>query len=672
MRNALMTGAAALCLLTIATHAQAQAAANAQSATVSEVQVTARTLETTLPEQLVQTGVKVDVIAKPAIINGGYLDVATALQALAPSLFVLPKNGPFDYVDLSLMGSRTQDILWMVDGVRINNRLYASTTPLDTMPSGMVERLEVLDSGQALFYGTQAVAGAVNIVTKPFSKSLTGMISGQVDTNSARHIEGNIADGFKFGEVVLYASADQSDGYQSFRDQDYQPSSTHRKRSYDLHTEGLKYGLDITDQLRLSASYQRTDGALDYAQPYRVAEDVNNRHEDLATGKLDYQANDRLGFFVKGYWHNWRTTYDQFYNDLADPGKLDKLYEGAFWGFWDYGVNALGKADLAKGVEAYFGYDYQSYGGRDEVLVIEQHDETTHAVFGQLRLTPDLIAGLSLAGGFRYNAPSFGQSATVWNVSGKYQHPSGFYVRGEAGTNFRLPTAEELFANDPLDERGNPDLKPERSIGGDLSLGWRFDLAGHRTSVEVTGFARDITDLIDLDTFDAATQQDVFGNVAGTVRVRGGQVTADMAVMDQLSANLAYSANSAKQDGGRQLDGVPQSLFKAGVDWHPADKPFGATLNVVYTGDLDRSVGGVETGYGNYTVVDLSGRYFLDAARHQQVNLSIRNLFDQRYGLPRRGCKDTPDDGPYDCSIPYIYVNLGMPRTFAVSYTYRF
>jgi vitamin B12 transporter len=667
-----MAGAAALCSLTSAAHAQAQAPASSPTA-VSEVQVTARTLETTLPEKLAETGVKVDVIPSQAIRNLGYVDVATSLQALAPSLFVLPKNGPFDYVDLSLMGSRTEDVLWMVDGVRINNRLYAGTTPLDTMPSGMVDRVEVLNGGQALFYGTQAVAGAVNIVTKPFSQTLTGMISGQVDTSAARHLEGNVADTYKFGQLVLYASADQSDGYKAFRDQDYQPSSTHRKRTYEIYTEGLKYGLDVTEQLRLSASYQRTDGTLDFASPYRVERDVNNRHEDLATGKVDYQVNDRLGFFVKGYWHNWHTTYDQFYNDLQNPGTVDKLYEGAFWGFWDYGVNALGKVDLAKGVEGYFGYDYQSYGGRDEVLVIEQHNENTHAVFGQLRLTPDLVPGLNLAGGFRYNAPSVGQAATIWNLSGKYQAPQGVYVKGEVGTNFRLPTAEELFANDPLDERGNPNLKPERSIGGDLSLGWRFVMGGHRAGIELTGFARDVNDLIDFETFDEVTQQDVFGNVAGTVRVRGGQVMADASVTDEISGTLAYSFNSAKQDGGQQLDRIPKSLFKAGLDWHPANLPVGATLNVAYTGDLSRSVGSFgEIGYGNYTVVDLSGRWYLDAGRHQELNLSIRNLFDERYGLPNRGCKDTPADGPYDCSIPYVYVNLGMPRTIAISYTYRF
>lgn len=667
MRNTLMAGAAALCFLAAGAHAETAAPA------VSEVQVTARTLETTLPEKLAETGVKVDVVTAQAIRNGGYVDVASSLQALAPSLFVLPKNGPFDYVDLSLLGSRTQDVLFMVDGVRINNRLYAGTTPLDTMPSGMVDRLEILDSGQSLFYGTQALAGAVNVVTKPFSKTLTGMVSAQVDTNSARHLEGDVADTFAFGQIVAYASADTSDGYKSFRDQDYQPSSTHRKRGYDIFTEGLKYGLDLNDQIRLSASYQRTDGDLDYAQPYRVARDVNSRHEDLATGKLDYQVNDRLGLFVKAYWHNWATTYDTTYNNLAKPGTQDVLYQGAFWGFWDYGVNALGKVDLMKGIEGYFGYDYQSYGGRDEVLVIEQHDEATHAVFGQLRLTPELIPGLNLAGGLRYNAPSQGQAATIWNVSGKYQLPSGLYVKGEGGTNFRLPTAEELFANDPLDERGNPNLKPERSIGGDLTLGWRFDLGGRAAHVEVTGFARDITDLIDLDTFDAVANQDVFGNLSGTVRTRGGQIAADAQLTDAFSGNLAYSFNETRQDGGKQLQRIPRSLFKAGLDWHPADKPYGASLNAVYTGDATRNVGSFGAlNYGGYTVVDLSGRWFLDAGRRQQLNLSIRNLFDQRYGLPNRGCKDTPTDGAYDCSLPYVYVNLGMPRTFAVSYSYKF
>ena len=103
-----------------------------------------------MPQQLSQYGTHLDTITAAKIQNGGYLDVAGALEALAPGLYISSKNGPFDYVQISLQGSRTPDVLWLVDGIRINNRLYAGTTPLDTIPSGIVERVEVLDGGQAI------------------------------------------------------------------------------------------------------------------------------------------------------------------------------------------------------------------------------------------------------------------------------------------------------------------------------------------------------------------------------------------------------------------------------------------------------------------------------------------------------------------------------------------
>lgn len=671
VRQKISMETAAVAAMALALGGQAGAETTADT-TLQEVTVTAQTLEDTLPEQLAQSGVKVDVVSGQAVRNGGYQDVAGALSALAPGLYILPKNGPFDYVKISLLGSRTQDVLWLVDGVRINNRLYSGTTPLDTMPSSIVDRLEVLDGGQALFYGTQAVAGAVNIVTKPFSNTLNGSGSVSGDSNNSRHVDFNVADGFNFGQVVVYGSEDRSSGYQAFRDQDYQPSASNRDRGYDVTTLGIKYGVDFTPQVRLDASYQRTDADLDFALPFRVARDVNSRREDLATVKLDYQATDDLAVFVKGYYHNWHTSYDTYYNDLATPGVLDVLYQDAFWGYKDRGVNALGRWVITKGVELYFGYDEQQYGGSDEVLVITQHDETTQAGFAQVRLTPELISDLTLAAGIRYNSPSEGEKATIWNVSGSYQLPANLYLKGEVSTNFRLPDAEELFANDPEDERGNPDLKPEKSTSVNLSFGGRFELAGEKFHWELTGFGRNITDLIDYATFDDDTGQDVFGNVPGTVHVRGGEASIEMAFSDAFSANANYTFNHARQEGGQQIDDVPKSLFKAGIDFHPAAQPFGATATLNYVGDVSRAVGGVETSYGSYVVVDLSARYFLDAQRHQSLNFSIRNLLDREYGTPARGCQDVATDGPYDCSSPYVYVNLGLPRTFALDYTYRF
>ena len=179
MRKSILLAASALSTAAAAWAAQAQPASSPTE--VSAVQVTARNLEDTLPEQLASTGVKVEVIPGPALRNGGYIDLASTLQTLAPGVFVLPENGPFSTTDVSVLGGRNQDVLWLVDGVRINNRLFSSSasnvsslTPLDTVPVGIVDHVELLSGGQSLFYGTQAVSGAINIVTRPFTERLSG------------------------------------------------------------------------------------------------------------------------------------------------------------------------------------------------------------------------------------------------------------------------------------------------------------------------------------------------------------------------------------------------------------------------------------------------------------------------------------------------------------------
>jgi outer membrane cobalamin receptor len=643
-----------------------------EAGNLDEVVVTGHRLEENLPKDLAQFGNRLDTVGVEAIRGGGYVDVAQGLQALAPGLYIQSKNGPFDYADISLLGSRTDDVLWLIDGVRINNRLYSGTPPNDTLPAGMVDHIEVLEGGQALFYGTAALAGAINIVTRPFTDTPKGSINIGGDTNSGGHFDGFFSDGFGPQQIVAYASYDKSHGYDAFRAQDYQPSATDRDRGYDVLTLGAKYAFNFTDQLRLSASYQHTKADLDFALPYRIERDVNSRKEDLATAKVDYTLNDNASFYVKGYYHRWHTSYDTDYNDLGTPGAIDVLYQNAFWGYNDYGVNALSKFSFTKGLEYYLGYDLQIYGGRDEVLVIEPVKEHTHAVFGQIRITPDLIPNAHLAAGLRFNAPDVGEHATIWNASGQYDFTDSFYFRTTLGTNFRLPTAEELFANDPQDERGNPNLLPERSKSINASIGGSVNSGESRYSWELIGFARDINNLIDYATFDDATGQAVFGNVPGTVRVRGGEIALTAAFTESTSAVLNFTRNQSKQDGGVQTDRVPEQLLKGSLDFHPQALPFGATLSVSYTGKTYITVGGNPLEYGKYTVVDLSGRYFLDNARKQRLSVSVQNLFDREYGRPNRGCLDVATDGPYDCSSPYVYVNRGLPRTAVFRYTYDF
>ena len=159
------------------------------------------TLEETLPQQIAQTGSRVSSISGEQVQKGGYYDVAQTLQALAPGMYITPLSGAFDYVELSFLGSRNSEVVWLVDGIRLNNRLYSTTTPLDTIPANLVERIEILESGQGLFFGTQAVAGAVNIVSPQFTGEPRGQVRLGLDSNNGKHANGlfsNSAGGHRF------------------------------------------------------------------------------------------------------------------------------------------------------------------------------------------------------------------------------------------------------------------------------------------------------------------------------------------------------------------------------------------------------------------------------------------------------------------------------------------
>lgn len=630
---------------------------------LEQVVVTGR-LEEDLPIDLEKYGTRVDTVSAEQIRNGGYLDLAQTLQALTPGLYIAPKNGPFDYANISFLGSRTQDVLWLVDGVRINNRLYGGTTPLDTLPASMVERVVILEGPQALFYGTQGVAGAINVITKSFTDTPSGGFSVGGDTHQGKHVDGYFSDSLAGQHFVLFASDDQSPGFQPFRNQDYQPSSTDRDRSYNLRTVGAKYAIDPTDALRLTATVQHTEGHVDDSQPQLVATAFNDRDEDIYSAKLDYTPGDTAQFFAKGYFHNWRSHYTEYDHDLGDPGTLDVIDNHDFWGFKDYGADAALMLALNRGFEYYVGADYQAYTGRDAVLVITQKSEHVHAFFGKIATTSDLLPNANLAAGFRYNDPSASPSATVWNVSGRFELPAGLFVRALAGTAFRLPTAEELFADDPDDERGNPNLKPERSRNLNAALGG--NVGAWHLKWEVSAFYRDITDLISFDGFDPTTNQSLAENIAGKVKVRGAELTLDSAINSDISATASYTYSHARQDGDQQIARVPEQQAKAMIDFHPAALPFGATVNLNYVGRVYQSVWDGFEKFGDYLVVDLAARVFLDTGRHQTITARLENAFDKQYASSL-GSAFRDSDGSN-----YTYWNLGVPRTFQLRYDIRF
>ncbi|MDZ4762071.1 MAG: TonB-dependent receptor [Alphaproteobacteria bacterium] len=629
-------------------------------------------LEESLAADLAEYGARVEIVTEEQIVNGGFVDASQALQMLVPGLYVAPKNGAFDYVSVSLLGGRRQDVIWLIDGVRISNRLYTTTTPLDTIPAHMIEKIEVLKGGQSLFYGTSAVAGAINIVTRGFSEETEGSFGVGANTNEGRSIYGHTSGALGDSRYVLYASHDQADGIQPYRDEDYQPSSTDRNRGYDVTTFGLKYGYDFSDALKVSTNYQHTDAKLDFAGAEDVAVSFNDRNEDILSAKVDWSPADRFDFFVKGYYHWWTTHFTRLDNNLASPGSLTIVNNNEFWGFEDYGINALGQYALSDSITLLGGVDYQNYNGRDQVFLIAEQTEYVTAPFAQVRWDVDVLSGLKLAAGVRHNIPKSDSTTTVWNVSGDLAINDQFYVRGMAGTAFRLPDAYELYVNDPCCEQGNPNLKGETSENYELGVGGEFD----RFNWELTGFSRKLDDLIQIVTVpDPRTPNptdvyDTFDNAGTQVEVIGAELVMTAQLSDAVRGTFDWTHTEAEFEGsGLQVQDIPQDTAKFIVDWDPADRQFGAGLAVNYVGKIYDMVGGgvgrIE--HGDYVVADLNARWYLDGDRKQRIGVRVENLFDEEYATSiLRVRRDTNSASSYGAA------NLGTGQTFHINYTVGF
>ncbi len=612
----------------------------------NEIVVTATSLEETLPQELSKYGYKVEIVDEETIRNRGYIDIAQALDMEVAGLTVLSQAGPFSYANISLQGSRNSDVLWTIDGVRIGNRLYNSTSPADTLPAAMVQQVEVLKGGHGLFYGTQALAGVINVVTHRFDDETSGEFTVGTSTNVGYRAEGRVNLALGDHRIMVWGTKDQGEGFEVF--DNYAPAVTDRRRSYDVFSAGIKYGYEITPDLSILLHYMRTRADLDNQSV--TAQNVNMRNQQIAIARLDYTPSEAAKFFLKTYYHQWDTDYGR-------PGEPT-----AYWGFKDFGANALAQLKLHPGLEYHIGYEFQAYKGRDDVLLIDGQSEQVHAFFGQVRTSDDFSSRLRLAAGLRHNEQS-DSSSTVWSASGSYVLSPALQIDASVGTSFLLPDAQQLYGIDDCCAHGNPNLKPEESFA--INLGLSGQLAGLKWSL--AGWDRRIDNLIASSTIGAPEGFNaIFVNVDGEVKARGFEATvaADLPAGFNAMVTYTYSEEVARNTN-TQIQGRPKHNGKAALNWSPADAPYGLGLTAKYFGKTENTLTGIGLReWGDFIVADLSAHSFLDEDRRWRATARLENMFDQDAA---RGLSSALISGERT-----MVRRLGAPRTFYLNITHSF
>jgi vitamin B12 transporter len=641
-------------------------AAHANSAEdAGSIVVTGRSIEETLQQELARYGSDVAVVTDTQVRNIAAVDVVRALEAV-PGLYIRSNMGPFSYADISLQGSRTQDVLWTVDGIRINNRLYGGTSPNDTLPASMIERIEVLKGGESLFYGTQAAAGVINVVTRGFTDDFDGQVNGSVDSRMGTNLDGYVRGSIGKHRFVVYASRNEAEGYRPYSVM--QPSASDQKYGYNLWSLGGKYQYDLTDGLQFNAQYQHTKADLDNLTPTRINRSRNDRNEEIASARLDYTGNDSVQFFLKGYFHDWKTAYVQILNPIPEGPPIVVYPAGTFWGYQDYGGSALVKLHLHKGLEYLAGYDFQNFNGRDDVLLIGKTNEQVHAGIFQVRTTDEISRKARITAGLRYNKTG-GAKKTIWTVSGRYDFSDALYVEGIGGTSFLLPDASSLYGIDPCCEIGNPNLKPEQSMNVNAMVGGSLPVAGGAVTWKASYFQRRITNLIDATYDDPDYPNGIYINIDERVKVWGTELEVDAKVNDGWHVAASYTYTRSRNEGSStQRDRTPKMFAKGSLDYAPDTGPFGANLAVNWVGDAWSSpFGFARQNHGNYATVDLGAHFYVDSdPRRHRFGLNLENIFDKDYATRGYG------SAPADAGGRFLYFYRGVPRTLRVSYGVSF
>lgn len=352
--------------------------------------------------------------------------------------------------------------------------------------------------------------------------------------------------------------------------------------------------------------------------------------------------------------------------------------DNSYWGYEDYGLNAVAKINYNGLFEYIIGLDQQKFSGVDDVWRIGKQKEKVNASFFQLRTTQKLFNNTLIALGVRNNKATNMDNSIVWNLTGKHSFNEDLYFQGNLGSSFRMP--EALFLNEYYDDDkdgipdggwfaiGNPNLEPEKSKNINLSIGGNMHFPGinQAVSYEFIAFKRDITHYIDsyVPIVIAGIEGESFTNSDDEVNVDGFEIMAAVNLIENVKTQFSYTNTRAKFNGhGPQVTSIPKEEAKLKIDYRHPTNAYGVALTMNHVGEVNARRNKKR---GNYTVADLSAFYKTGAENGHTFTFRLENLTNKEY-ITRvdRGTLDASD-------LSYLFGNLGMKRTLHFSYKYQF
>lgn len=557
-----------------------------------------------------------------------------------PGVEVRGNGGPGQPSSVFIRGAKSEHTLVLVDGIEVNDPINPGRGfDIGQLTTENVERIEIIRGPQSVLYGSDAIGGVINIITKRGSGKPT--VCGTVEGGSfgTRRYTASVSGAHKRVNYSVTASRFETDGI-SAASEEY-PGNT-EEDGVTSRTFAARVGVAVCEALDLHFFVRqgRVRGDTDNAGG-AFGDDPNHYFE---TYYRFYRGQGDL-FLLDGRWEQiFGVSYTQYdrrdYNDPDPAHPADSLrsaYHSSLLKFdWqnnfylaDWNTLTVGAETEKERGES----DYRSmsaFGPYVSVFPEETARTNGYYVQDQLNIGDRFFATV----GVRVDDHDRFGSETTYRIAPAYViQETGTRLKGTYGTGFKAPSLFQLFSS-----FGNPDLEPEESRSWDLGVEQSF--CDGRAAVGVTYFHNDYENLIDYD-----TGTNTYMNI-GEAWSRGWEFTASAQPVDCVTVSGSYTVMETRdRSTNDDLLRRPERQASADVVYSFADRKADVGIGVVYTGDsedMDFSTWPASrVTLDSYTLVNLNASY--QFSKHCSIFARVENLFDKTYevvkgyGTPGRG-----------------------------------
>ena len=447
------------------------------------------------------------------------MDSVVELLRTDPSLNLQARAGEGVQADLAIRGTTFEQSLVLVNGLRVDDPETGHLNLDIPVPLDAIARVDVLHGSGSTFYGSDAIGGAVNLLTGAPGAGLSVVArSGAGNYGSLEeHLRASYAAG-AFAEQVT-GSRDTSDGF--IADRNYSSNA--------LASESWLKSKPGTTDVLLAAS-DRPYGANDFYGPYNSWERTKGW---LASIQQQLGARTAASFGYRR--HSDLFVLLQGLPAIYENNHITTSYEGALRRADELGRNTTLAYGLEESGDSIHSFNF-SGGIRSNALGVHARNQGA----GYANLSLRALGRFSLSIGAREEILSGGDSVFSPSAAAAYTLSKTLRLRGSAGHGFRLPTYTDLYYSDPA-TLGNAALKPESSWSTEGGLDWKP--ANGRLTLTAVGFRLNETNAIDYSKLLPLTAGEQWQAVnVPTLDISGAEMSARVRISATQQLDLSYTA----------------------------------------------------------------------------------------------------------------------------------